>query len=306
MAEVSYPTTGGGAVTDARYEQLIGTVMPSGLIGTPALSDLVYADSSGRQVKVQPSRAAMVRGFRWESDGAGIVRSVAANTSGNPRIDLAVLRLNRNDFTVTFQILQGTAAASPVAPALTQNTGATGVWELPLAQITVANNASTLAAGNVKPVAWYIGNTPLVGTSLAFPPVTPGSSFTTTDTGKKYDTVGSTWHLTGENGARVSGGAATGWTANVYYQRRNGLTYMQALATRAGADIPTATDSVIFNVPAEFRPNLNIYLCAFASTSQPMRCYINAATGDVSLVDKAVIFQSGWSVSIHPTTWISV
>jgi hypothetical protein len=306
VAEVSYPTAGGGGVTDVRYEALIGSVLPSGLIGSPALSSLVFADSSGRQVKVQPSRAAMVRGFRWESDGAGITRSIAANASGNPRIDLAVLRLNRNDFTVTFQVIQGTPAASPVAPTVTQNTGSTGVWEMPLAQITVANNATTLAAATVADVSWYLGGTDLVGTSASFPPVSPGSSFTATDVAKKYDAVGSVWQLTGENGAFTSVAASTGWSGNIYFRRRNGWTYFQALVTRTGADIPAATDSVIFNVPATFRnPSGSIYLVAYAG-GLCMRCFYNASTGDVSLVDKTIIFKQNANMAIHPVTWPSV
>lgn len=305
MAEVSYPTAGGGGVTDARYEALIGSVLPSGLIGSPALSSLVYADSSGRQVKVQPSRAAMVRGFRWESDGAGITRSIAANASGNPRIDLAVLRLNRNDFTVTFQVIQGAPAASPVAPAVTQNTGSTGVWELPLAAITVANNAATLAAATVADISWYLGSTDLVGTSAAFPPVLPGASFTATDVGKKYDAVGSAWTLTGENGALTSVAGATGWSANVYFRRRNGWTYFQGALTRTGADIPAATASNLFTIPANFRPPNDIWLTAYAG-GYAMRLYLESSTGVVQLNGKSIVFQQNAGIYIHPITWPSV
>lgn len=305
MAEVSYPTQGGGGVTDARYEQLIGTVLPSGLQGTPALSSLVYADSSGRQVKVQPARSAMVRGFKWETDGAGITRSIAANASGNPRIDLAVLRLNRTDFSVTFQVIQGAASITPSPPTLTQNTGSTGVWEMPLAEITVANNATSLAAATVKDVSWYIGGTDLVGTSAAFPPVTPGASFTATDIGRKFDAVGSAWHLTAENGAWTSISAATGWTGNIYFRRRNGWTYFQALMNRSGANIPAATSSPLFTIPASFRPSSDLYCVAYAG-SQIMRVLIDAATGVATLNGKSVDFQSGTSMAVHPITWPSV
>lgn len=305
MAEVSYPTAGGGGVTDARYEALIGSVLPSGLIGSPALSSLVYADSSGRQVKVQPSRAAMVRGFRWESDGAGITRSIAANASGNPRIDLAVLRLNRNDFTVTFQVIQGTPAASPVAPTVTQNTGSTGVWELPLAQITVANNATTLAAATVVDISWYLGATDLVGTSASFPPVMPGASFTATDVGKKYDAVGSAWHLTGENGALTSVAASTGWSGNIYFRRRNGFTFFQALLTRTGGVLPAATASNLFTIPAQFRPPNDFYIVGYAG-AYIMRSLVDASTGIVTLNAKSIDFQTGAGYFIHPVTWPSV
>lgn len=280
--------------------------MPSGLIGSPALSSLVYADSSGRQVKVQPSRAAMVRGFRWESDGAGIVRAIAANASGNPRIDLAVLRLNRNDFSVTFQVIQGSPAASPVAPAVTQNTGATGVWELPLAQITVANNASTLAAATVKDVSWYLGATDLVGTSATFPPVLPGASFTAVDVAKKYDAVGSAWHLTGENGALTSVSASTGWSGNIYFRRRNGFTYFQAVMSRTGAAVPAATASPLFTIPDQFRPPNDLYLSGVYVGAQAVRLFVEAATGVVTLTARGGDYTTGSGMILHPVTWPSV
>ncbi len=306
MAEVSYPTTGGGGVTDARYEQLIGTVMPSGLIGSPALSSLVYADSSGRQVKVQPSRAAMVRGFRWESDGAGIVRSIAANSSGSPRIDLAVLRLNRNDYSVTFQIVQGAPAASPVAPALTQNTGSTGVWELPLARITVAHNATTLAAGTVQDISWYIGGASMVAANAAVPPpVTPGGTFTALSSGLVYTAVGSNWHMIAENGALTSVAAATGWSGNIYFRRRNGWTFFQGFLTRTGADIPAATVSTLLTIPAQFRPPNDMWFVAYAG-SQIMRCHIDASTGAVVLNGKSIVFQTSAPIALHPITYPSV
>jgi hypothetical protein len=307
VAEVSYPTQGGGGVTDARYEQLIGAVMPSGLIGTTALSSLVYGDSSGRQVKVQPSRGAIVRGFKWETDGAGLTRSIAANSSGNPRIDLAVLRLNRTDYSVTFQVIQGSPSASPVAPAITQNTGSTGVWEMPLAQIAVANNATTITAANVTNVSWYVGGPNLIGTSAAFPTVAPGATFTATDTGKRYDAIGSAWHLTSENGALVEVTPAAGWTAEtaVRVMRRNGWTMLKLIAYWNGSTRAPGSNVTICTLPAEYRSAAGSIYMSGHHNDADARFYHDAATGVVSLLNSEASLVSGNFVIVHPATWPS-
>jgi len=72
--------------------------------------------------------------------------TIADNTSGNPRIDRIVARLNYTDRKIEFGVLTGTPAGSPVAPTLTRNTT---VWELSLARIAVANGFSTIVTANI-------------------------------------------------------------------------------------------------------------------------------------------------------------
>ena len=79
--------------------------------------------------------------------------TIADNTSGNPRIDRIVARLNYADRKIEFAVLAGTPGGSPVAPTLTQNTT---VWELSLAQIAVANGFSTIVVGNITDQRTYM------------------------------------------------------------------------------------------------------------------------------------------------------
>jgi len=79
--------------------------------------------------------------------------TITDNTSGNPRIDRIVARLNYTDRKIEFAVLTGTPAGSPVAPTLTQNTT---VWEISLAQIAVANGFSTIIAGNITDQRTYM------------------------------------------------------------------------------------------------------------------------------------------------------
>lgn len=304
MAELSYPTTGGGSVVDANYEALIGQSVPSGLIGPSNSLDLVYADSSGRQVKVRANRAAMVRGYRWQTDGAGITRSITANSSGQPRIDLAVLRLNRADWTVTFQVIAGAPAANPVAPSPTQSDGPSGVWELPLAHIAVANQASTIVAANVTSRAPYQSSFQYEG--AATPPSTMNAR-TFYDEGKArmYDQIGGSWRITGEYTDPLTASASSGWTAQaIRLHRVNGFVWFYLQVSRAGANIGPETQSVIYNMPAAYRPatTTDFGLVGYCAGNL-VRGYVDASTGTVYLQDYKTQVATGQSLTFHPAVW---
>lgn len=171
MAESSYPTPANGRlITEPQYERLMATIQSSGLIGAPTLPSLVYADGSGRLVKVRANRGAYVRGRYWDSGNTEFALPIPANTTGAIRRDLIVLRLNRTTWNVTTEVKTG----STVTPALTQDVGAVGTYEIPLAQVNVPNGATSLGSGDVVPLAWYLGATPIVCTSTSQPPVTVG------------------------------------------------------------------------------------------------------------------------------------
>lgn len=82
-----------------------------------------------------------------------VTLAVAENTSGNPRIDRVVARLNEASRTIEFDVLEGTPAGSPVAPSLTRNEG---VYEMGLADITLANGYSTITSGIIADQRWNV------------------------------------------------------------------------------------------------------------------------------------------------------
>lgn len=301
MAELSFPSAGGGSVTDERYEALIGSVVPSGLIGSYGTADLVYADSSGMQVKVRPSRGAIVRGFRWESDGAGVVRAIDPNTSGQPRIDLAVLRLNRADWTVTFQVIKGTPAASPLPPSPTQSEATTGKWELPLAQIAVANNATSVASSNVTSRAQYIGGFNYEG-DRSIPPQPPQNPafFYAGDASRHYSNMGGTaWQIFAENGPLTAITLSSGWTGGVYARRWNGFVFLQGYVVRSGPNLASNTASNLCTLPGPFRPTSDMYLVGYAGGTA-MRLRLDADNGILQLNGYTIPFNNGAPLAVHP------
>lgn len=96
--------------------------------------------------------AAMVNGYVYRNTAVETL-AVAANASGNPRIDTVILRLDYVARTIRLVVKQGTPAGSPVAPTLTQNAS---FWEIPLADIAVANGFVTLAQSTITYRARFV------------------------------------------------------------------------------------------------------------------------------------------------------
>jgi hypothetical protein len=133
-----------GNTGENEWEQIFAPVMEDGVIGSPGSNVAqVYADGSGMQVKRRAGKAWIHGGWGWRNLQETVIL-VAVNSSTNPRVDRIVLRRSLSGDTTTTEIKQGTAAASPVAPGLTQTEG--GVWEISLAQVRVPGGAGT--AGN--------------------------------------------------------------------------------------------------------------------------------------------------------------
>ncbi len=197
MAESSWPTTAGSRVVDdAQYEHLAwGWARADGILGNPGDTSVCFGDSSGRQVKMRSGKRGFVRGRGWYSGTSDNILSIAANASGSTRKDIVVLRLTRSTWAVTAAIVQGTPGAGN--PSLTQDAtgGTTGVWEIPLAVVTVANGAATIASGDVVDSTWYSHGDQLVlsSTTQVQPLATAYTALRYHDTGQMYESVSGAW-----------------------------------------------------------------------------------------------------------------
>lgn len=152
MAQTSWPFEDQNT-TEVQYSDLFRRIQSSGVAGDPSGSELKpFGDSSGMVVKV-PAGFAIVRGHAYFSSATENL--TVSNSASNPRIDLVVLELNPTANTIILKMVNGTAAATPVAPSPTQTTDA--LFQLPLAEVLVPASATTIAAGNVTDVRAYIG-----------------------------------------------------------------------------------------------------------------------------------------------------
>lgn len=117
--------------------------------GTPPNNGLhVQAQSPAAAAVDVLIGTALVNG-RWYINTATVALTIAANASGNPRIDTVILRADYSLQTVVLAVLQGTPAASPTPPSLTQVDLTT--WEIPLADVAVANGFVSIANTDITP-----------------------------------------------------------------------------------------------------------------------------------------------------------
>lgn len=124
----------------------MGPLIDSG--SAPNLGLQVQATSpASAAVDVLPG-SALVAGSFYLNDAIETL-SIAANVSGNPRIDTVVLTADYTAQTVRVEVLTGTPAATPAPPALTQVVGTE--YQIPLADIAVANGFVTIGNGDIKP-----------------------------------------------------------------------------------------------------------------------------------------------------------
>jgi hypothetical protein len=310
MAEASWPspTYNSRAVNDAEYERLVASQAADGLIGVPSDTPLIYADGTGtREVRVVAERYALVRGRMWYS-GSTIVTlpALSANSSGSTRIDLVVLRLDRSTFEVTVEVVEGTPGAS--APAATRQTGGTGVWEMELAEVTVADGATTLAGSTVTPRAWYLGDDgQILCTSTTRPPHQLGRRIGQTD-GRDYISTGSSWVLTREDTGVVDISPASGWSTSLCrYQRVNRFVTLEVSVGRTGGNLGAGTDTTTCTLPsgarprADMRPDGVIWL----PSSAPIPCIftLSAAAGTLRMTDYRSTCVTGSAVHLFTLTY---
>lgn len=104
--------------------------------------------STGTQVQVEDGEA-FIQGFMFiQTDGPEVI-GIPLNESGDPRIDLLVLRLDKENDIIEYVDIEGDPDPSPVAPDPIQNST---IWDLPLAEIYVADGATTITSMDITDV----------------------------------------------------------------------------------------------------------------------------------------------------------
>lgn len=109
--------------------------------------------------------SALVNGRLYETSAAEQL-TVGANVSGNPRIDTVILRVDYTAQTTRLVIKQGTPAASPVRPSLTQTAS---TWEAPLADIAVANGFSSITQADITDRSRFVQSSAAGWQPYAYP-----------------------------------------------------------------------------------------------------------------------------------------
>jgi hypothetical protein len=163
------------SITEAKWSKLFAMAtqaeVTSGLEVTPT--------STARQVSIAVGDA-VAAGVLAESNAVEL-RTLAANATGNSRIDIVALQINWSGTQTTggtIVVVQGSPASTPAAPALTQTPGV--LWQVALARVLVRPNAGVLTSGDLLTAApggnkqlKVYRSTPDIGSSIAGSAVTP-------------------------------------------------------------------------------------------------------------------------------------
>lgn len=285
MAESNYPAPG---VTQLQHERLLGRALPSGLLGDPGDQPLIYADGAGtREIRVRVSRQAVVEGYGWQNDAVVVTKTLAANTSGSTRVDLVVLRLNRADWSLTVQVVQGTPGAGAPSATRSASTGSgSGVYEIELATVTVANNATTLAASTVTEKAWYLGEDgQILCKSSTRPPHQKGRTAFETDTGRWVISDGTTWRNAVDDSGITSIALSGGWSAGTNRIQRRGGVVVLSLSASKSTTIAAGSSVQAGSVPSGFEPTFAVSGLVQYDASAGLAVGLRVTTGGAIFVD---------------------
>jgi hypothetical protein len=130
----------------ARHWRTNGVIVKNTIMdGTGASDDFAGKTSTGLSVTIGTG-VAWVDGHYFENTAPYTV-SLAAADATNPRKDLIVIRLDRSANSITIDKVTGTPAPSPAVPTPTQNAT---VFELPIYEVTVSANATSLTTSDLS------------------------------------------------------------------------------------------------------------------------------------------------------------
>lgn len=160
MAQIFFPFDDGPGsnATEEQWKKMAQLWCSTGVILGKLDNFVVYADSTGMQVKVK-SGVAWIEGHYYESDAEEVL-AIGAADPVNPRIDRVIIRLDWTTNTIQLAVLQGVPAVNAPTPNLTINSAR---WEIPLAQIYVAQNVTTIIPEAVTDNRGFGGSVPYSG-----------------------------------------------------------------------------------------------------------------------------------------------
>lgn len=306
MASDSYPRAGNnaGQVTELMYERLASPQAADGLIGSPSDPPLVFADSIGtRTVHVRANRRALLRGFQYDSGGLDVDIQLPTNTSGTTRVDLIVLRLNRATWRVQETFVQGTPGQGAPSPVQQVDSG---LWDLPVAAVTVVNNAATLAANTVSSLAWYIGaDGQYLCTAATSPPHERGRLKFETDTAREFVSTGTAWRLIADDASGLlvaSGGISH--SGPVLY-RRNGTVMFALSFWRPNGPLEVGKEYSVGTVPAGFRPPTKFVSTGMCGSAQAVFAYAVGSDGAITASIGATAVPTNRTCVLAAMSWPS-
>ena len=141
-----YNSVAGDRVYDAEdMASILGGIINDGVYSSIG-GEFAVSPSTGLNVSVATGRAWLLN--TWCYNDSALIVPMTASHASLPRIDTVIIEVNKATGVRAnaIKVLQGTAASTPVAPALT-NTGTQGQY--PLANVLRPKGSSTIVSGNI-------------------------------------------------------------------------------------------------------------------------------------------------------------
>lgn len=169
----------GAFITEPRWKLMFTWMRTVGVLTLedplPTDADLFVGPTMpGLSVEVFPGEA-FIQGMFWSHTGDPAGLSITGNTSGDPRIDLVVLRTDFVNDIIEYVVIEGDPDPSPVPPDPIQNDT---VWDLPLAEVEVADGATEITSMDITDV-----RVPSYQAQKGSSPLVAGSGITLTYSG---------------------------------------------------------------------------------------------------------------------------
>jgi len=154
MAEQSFPFENIDT-TEAQFSEWATNFQETGVQGSPTGTELgITVTGSDFNLTIAAGQA-FIRGHYYINTDDLVLAVTSAGT--NTRIDIVVVELDPEANTIVTKIVSGEAvAADPVAPTLTQSP--TGIYQLPIATLTIPNSTVVITAGMLVDTRTFMGN----------------------------------------------------------------------------------------------------------------------------------------------------
>lgn len=204
MAEFSGPFSGSDIATELQWSRMARRWGIDGVHADDTGSTALKVTGSGASTVDVAAGDAYVNGFYYSND-SNLSLAVSANGGGTARVDLVVLRCDQtaNEVTAEYKI------GGTVAPDLEQDEA--DVWEIPLAQCTVAAGSSVVTAANVVDKRYFTGKSAVVGLAAARRPSVKGMLLV--EGNDIYLGDGSNWNWVGTAGSKDPDTYTPVWTS---------------------------------------------------------------------------------------------
>jgi len=154
MAEQSFPFENIDT-TESQFSEWATNFQETGVQGSPTGTELgITVTGSDLNLTIAAGQA-FIRGHYYINTDDLVLAVTSAGV--NTRIDIVVVELDPEANTIVTKIVSGEAvSADPVAPTLTQS--ATGIYQLPIATLTIPTSTVVITAGMLADTRTFMGN----------------------------------------------------------------------------------------------------------------------------------------------------